>query len=81
MKRKSRGRPRKYTVYSPFDLFGEIPVTHEELVLWCKVIAKVPEDSWRFDWYVQNWDVAGKIRAAKARMPFDVYLDLAKSLL
>ena len=78
MKTKSRGRPKKYTVYCPFDLFGEIPVTYDELVLWCEVIAKVRPDSWRFDWYVKNWDVPSKIRAAKLKMPLDVYLSLTR---
>jgi len=77
MKRKSRGRPKKYTAYSPFDLFGEIPVTQDEVKKWCEVIAKVSPDSWRFDWYTKNWDVPAKIRAAKRQMPLDQYLTFA----
>lgn len=51
--------------FMPFDLFGEIPVTQDELVLWCKLVPKLPADSPRFDWYVKYWNVAQKIQAAK----------------
>lgn len=51
---------------APFDLFGEIPVTEEEIFLWVAATAPrwlTPERSYRG--YVKSWDVAGKVRAAK----------------
>lgn len=52
------------------DLFGEIPVTWDDVRDWTLAVAGIPPDSWRFDWYVQHWDVPGKVRAAKAAGTF-----------
>lgn len=55
----------------PYDLFGEIPVTEDECRAWVEAVAPrwlYPERSYRA--YVRNYDVPGKIRAAKLRGEF-----------
>lgn len=48
----------------PYDLFGEVPVTVDDLYLWCAVVA--PRIATRnLDYYIKYWNVAGKIRASK----------------
>lgn len=56
----------------PFDLFGEIPVTHDDIYAWVNAVAPrwiYPPRS--FNNYVRMWDVVGKIKAAKLRGTFD----------
>lgn len=55
----------------PFDLFGEIPVTWPELEAWCAAVAEIAASSPRFAWYVKNWNVAEKVRAAKLAGTFE----------
>lgn len=55
----------------PFDLFGEIPVTEDEVFAWVAAIAPrwlTPERA--FHGYVNGWNVVEKIRAAKAEGTF-----------
>lgn len=66
MKRKSIKNSNNYPVPLPYDLFGEIPVTQNEIVTWCENVARLPESSPRFEWYVKNWCVVDKIRRVKA---------------
>lgn len=47
------------------DLFGQVVVTWPEIVDWCARVACITPDSPRWLAYVQAWDVAGKVRAAK----------------
>lgn len=47
------------------DLFGEIPVTWPEVESWVRAAIGMPPEHWRFAWYVKNWNVPDKIRAAK----------------
>jgi len=47
------------------DLFGEIPVTLEEIEIWIDVVPALSRDSWRRASYAQGWNVAEKIRAWK----------------
>ncbi|HJW55883.1 MAG TPA: hypothetical protein VJ577_11465 [Burkholderiaceae bacterium] len=50
----------------PYDLFGEIPVTEEEIFDWVAAVAPrwlTPERS--FLGYVRDYNVPAKIRAAK----------------
>lgn len=77
MKRKSKKHAKNITRYSPFDLFGEIPVTHDEVILWCLHVPKLPADSPRLAWYIKNWSVVDKIRNAKRLKPLDEYLGIA----
>jgi hypothetical protein len=61
-----RKRTTKTSTNPAYDLFGEIPVTEEDLFLWVAAVAPrwlTPERSYRG--YVKSWDVAGKVRAAK----------------
>lgn len=76
MKRKSKENASISTVYNPFDLFGEISVTQDEIALWCIHVAKMPLDSPRLAWYVRFWDVPAKIRAAKRLKPLHEYLGI-----
>lgn len=54
-----------------YDLFGEIPVTHDEVYMWVAAVAPrwlQPESAYQR--YVRSWDVPAKIRAAKAAGTF-----------
>lgn len=51
---------------NPVDLFGDVPVTLPEIEAWRASLARLAGLSdFRAKWYLKNWDVAGKIRAAK----------------
>lgn len=54
-----------------YDLFGEIPVTLEEIEIWIDVVPALPRDSWRRAHYARGWNVAEKIRAWKAAGRWD----------
>lgn len=47
------------------DLFGQVPVSVDEVLLWCETVAGIPPDSPRLAHYVRAWRVVEKIRAAK----------------
>lgn len=67
-----RPAPPHYIRMPPFDLFGEIPVTEDDLRAWVAAVAPrwlEPERSYRN--YVRSWNVADKVRAAKLRGEFD----------
>ncbi len=56
----------------PYDLFGEIPVTEDDVFDWVAAVAPrwlTPQRS--FDGYVSAYNVADKIRAAKAAGTFN----------
>lgn len=56
----------------PFDLFGEIPVTEDDLFEWVAAVAPRWLSSERsYRGYIQSWNVADKIRTAKLRGEFD----------
>ena len=65
MKTKSRQCYKRHRKNPALDLFGEVPVTWDEVYLWCEMVAGIPRDSWRLPVYVKGWDVPNKIRAAK----------------
>lgn len=50
---------------SLYDLFGEIPVSQEEIEIWIDVVPGWPRTSHRRAYYARNWNVAEKIRQAK----------------
>lgn len=52
----------------PFDLFGEIPVTWDEVHTWCEKVAGMT--GWRRDWYIRHWNVIEKVCRAKANGTF-----------
>lgn len=56
---------------APIDLFGEIPVTLDELLAWMLAVPGIAPDSPRFGYYVRGYDVIGKIRQAKASGTFE----------
>lgn len=50
----------------PYDLFGEVPVTEDEIFDWVAAVAPrwlTPQRA--FEGYVRSYNVAAKIRAAK----------------
>jgi hypothetical protein len=53
------------------DLFGEVPVSTDELELWCRAVAGLGATSPRFRAYVRDYRVAEKIAAAKLAGDFD----------
>jgi hypothetical protein len=59
------------------DLFGEIPVTLDELLAWMLAVPGIPPTSTRFVYYVRGWRVIDKIRAAKACGTLEEILDPA----
>lgn len=48
------------------DLFGEIPVHRDDIELWLDVVPGLPRTSWRRENYAAAWNVAEKVRQAKA---------------
>lgn len=54
-----------------YDLFGEIPVSLDELLAWMLAVPGIPPDSPRFGHYVRGYQVIGKIQAAKLAGTFD----------
>jgi len=59
-----------------FDLFGEVPVTEDDVFLWVQAISPrwlSPERSYRN--YVRTWNVVDKIRTAKIRGDFESIID------
>ena len=59
----------------PYDLFGEIPVTWDEVDAWCLAVAKLQPDSWRRPYYIQYWRVIEKIQQAKAANTFRTIIE------
>lgn len=60
------------------DLFGEIIVTVDDVAQWVAALAPAYMSSERaFDRYVRLWDVAGKVRAAKAAGTFESTIEAA----
>lgn len=56
----------------PYDLFGEIPVTEDDLIAWVSAVSPRwlhPERS--YHGYVRAWNVADKVRAAKLAGTFE----------
>lgn len=53
----------------PFDLFGEVPVTWDEVYAWCEQVAGVT--GWRREWYIRNWNVIEKVQRAKIAGSFN----------
>ena len=62
---------KKTPINPALDLFGEVPVTFEEVELWVDVVARLPRSSPRREYYKQHWDATGKVKAAKLAGTFD----------
>lgn len=58
----------------PYDLFGEIPVTLDDVLAWMLAVPGIPPSSSRFGAYVRGYQVIDKIRQAKAEGTFDAIL-------
>lgn len=50
------------------DLFGEVPVSVDEVRLWCVVVAHLAPDSPRLAYYVRAWRVVEKVQAYFRRL-------------
>lgn len=50
---------------NPFDLFGEVPVTADDVNRWLLSVPHLDPGSPRAAWYVKGWNVVDKIRQAK----------------
>jgi hypothetical protein len=67
-----RRPPAPASCFYPYDLFGEIPVTEDDLFCWVAAVSPRwlrPERSYRL--YLASWNVAAKVKAAKAAGDFD----------
>lgn len=58
------------------DMFGGVIVTLDEVELWLTRVAKLPPDSPRRAYYVECWDVPGKIKAAKLAGTFNRLMEI-----
>lgn len=54
------------------DLFGEIPVSRGDIEAWLRAVPRIDPESPRAARYVIDWNVAGKVRAAKERGDFEL---------
>lgn len=53
------------------DLFGEVPVSVDDVRVWLRAVAGISPSSPRAAAYVRNYNVVEKIRAAKLAGAFD----------
>lgn len=53
------------------DLFGEIPVSLDELLAWMLAVPGIPPTSPRFAYYVRHYHVIAKIQGAKREGTFE----------
>lgn len=59
-----------------YDLFGQVPITEDDLFLWVQAVAPrwlTPERAYRN--YVKSWNVADKVRYAKIDGTFDTIIE------
>ncbi|WP_250479009.1 MULTISPECIES: hypothetical protein [unclassified Caballeronia] len=62
------------------DLFGQVPVTLDEVREWVEAVAPAYCSSERaFQTYVRCWDVPGKIVQAKLSGTFDATIENARA--
>jgi hypothetical protein len=67
------GRPEA----AQLDLFGEVPVSLDDVLLWMLAVPRLSPDSPRFATYVRDYQVLDKIRAAKLSGTFDITVTAA----
>ena len=60
------------------DLFGEVVVTQQDVREWVMAVPRLDPDSERAAAYVRDYDVPGKIRAAKIRGDFEQLVNTAR---
>jgi hypothetical protein len=56
---------------STVDLFGDVPVTHDDINAWLRQVPRIEPGSRRAAHYVQGYDVIGKIKRAKLEGTFE----------
>ncbi|EMN5130700.1 hypothetical protein RVV79_003827 [Burkholderia contaminans] len=60
------------------DLFGQIPVTFDDLETWVRAVAPAYASSERsIQHYIRHWHVADKVAAAKRAGTFDATISRA----
>ncbi|TXC66018.1 hypothetical protein FSC37_09165 [Piscinibacter aquaticus] len=52
-------------------MFGDVPVTFEDVDAWLIAVPRIEPSSPRAAWYVRHWNVVEKIKAAKLRGDFE----------
>lgn len=75
--KRTRNKRDKAPPHPALDLFGEVPVTWPEVELWCRAVAGIDPDSWRFAYYVRGWNVVRKIQMAKMEGQFEAIISPA----
>jgi hypothetical protein len=81
------GRPRqakksaspKPLVPGLTDLFGEVPVSHNDIYAWLLVVAEIDPQSTRAEAYARTYNVVGKIIRAKFDSSFNEILERAEN--
>jgi len=53
------------------DLFGEVPVYHQDIDAWLRAVPRIEPGSRRAAYYVEAWGVVEKIKAAKRQEIFE----------
>lgn len=53
------------------DLFGQVPVTTDDLEAWVSAVSPIHLTDRLYDNYVRRYNVADKVRAAKLRGEFE----------
>jgi hypothetical protein len=62
------------------DLFGQVVVTYEDLELWVSALAPgFAGNTFRRQYYIEHWDVAGKVTRAKLAGTFDTTIENARA--
>lgn len=80
MKTKSKKKSSRSTRNPAVDLFDQVPVSEKELELWVAVVAPRWHGSRRMQFYIRDWDIAGKVACAKRNGTFDQVLQRAAEM-
>lgn len=56
---------------APVDLFGQVPITHDDVAAWLRAVPRLEPGTPRAAAYVRGYDVPGKIAAAKQNGTFE----------
>ena len=54
------------------DLFGQVPITHQDVAAWLLAVPRMDPDSPRAAWYIRAYSVTDKIAAAKLAGTFEL---------
>lgn len=80
MKTKSKRKPKNSTLNPVIDLFGEVPVTDQEVEMWIAVVAPRWYGSRRMPFYIRDWNIKQKVASAKLAGMFDPIRQQASEL-